>query len=56
MGNPEAFGYLSWQVQSYVGTFGYVGCLLKSGVKLCSWEVNEVLHYVGWQVTQNGDV
>ena len=39
-----------------MGTFGYVGYLLKSGVKLCSWEVNEVLHYVGWQVTQNGDV
>ena len=36
--------------------FGYVGCLLKPGVKLCSWEVNEVLHSVGWQVTQNGDV
>ena len=33
--------------------YGYVSCLLKSGVKLCSWEVNEVLHYVGWQVTQN---
>ena len=21
-----------------------------------SWEVNEVLHYVGWQATQNGAV
>ena len=39
------------QVWRYVGTFGYVGCLLKSGVKMCTWEVNEVLHYVGWQVT-----
>ena len=35
---------------------GYVGYLFKSGVKLCSWEVNEVLHYVGCQVTQNGAV
>ena len=37
-------------------TLGYVGCPLKSGMKLCSWEVNEVFHYVGWQETQNGDV
>ena len=37
--------------------FGYAcGLSLESGVKLCSWEVNEVLHYVGWQVPQNGDV
>ena len=36
--------------------FGNVGCLLKTGVKLCSWDVNEVLHYVDWQVTQNGTV
>ena len=59
MGNSEAFGYLSWQVQSGMmlcGNLGYVGYLLKSDLKLCSWEVNEVLHYVGWQVTQNGDV
>ena len=47
---------MSWQAQSGMKLcefYGYVGCLLKSGVKLCSWEVNEVLHYVGWQVTQN---
>ena len=33
-----------------------MGCLLKSSVKLRSWEVNEVLLYVGWQETQNEDV
>ena len=34
--------------------FGYTcGLSLESSMKLCSWEVNEVLHYVGWQVTQN---
>ena len=45
------------QVWRYVGIFGYAcGLALESSVKLCSWEVNEVLHYVGWQVPQNGDV